>query len=433
MLFKLLVTLAPFLTLTHAHIQMNSVNGVQGAVRKVHGEFTNSPVFNPQSPDMVCGIKADAASATVLPVAAGSKVTTKWFHVGDTPGDIIIDPSHKGPCNFYMAKLEPGQSLPTGAAWFKIYEDGFSNGDWCTMKLIKNRGILDVTIPAQISAGKYLLRGEINALHEADGAFGDPSGRAAQFYVHCAELQVSGGGNMEPSPKTVMPYLTTRTPGVKFDMYNNPGSSYPTLGIPIARFSDNGAAAPAPPSPPANPSTPAPPPTNPNPRPGGNNGGNTPQPPTTPQRPPTQPSTPPPSTPNPPPSRPAAPSSGSGRFDAGSGVSITTVGIESCWTTGSQISGVINFAISINGEQPSGSNLPVITATLNGVSNLSVGDSWNAVQGSMKAVGGNSVQFATREYQPNVGMVVNMDGVECVDGKLASGVGLSFKAGMARR
>jgi cellulase len=224
-----------------AHTQMNSVNGNRQAIRRTTG--FNSPVVNLQSPNMVCGINAAPSAAAPLPVRAGERVTTKWFHERDAPTDGIIAESHKGPCNFYMAKLEPGQSLPTGAAWFKVFEDGFSNGKYCTDKLRENRGILPVTIPSQLASGRYLLRGEINALHEAFVPFTSGS-RGAQFYIYCAELQVTGGSNPgEPSPKTVMPYLTTSSPGVVFNMYNTPGSRYPQLGINVATFTSPAAAA----------------------------------------------------------------------------------------------------------------------------------------------------------------------------------------------
>ncbi|KAJ3411176.1 hypothetical protein HDV05_002642 [Chytridiales sp. JEL 0842] len=417
MLLNVLLVLTPLLGLSQAHIQMNSVNGNAQAVRKVNGQGPNFPIFNPQSADMVCGIQASPAAAAVLPVAAGAKVTTKWFHNGDTPNDQIIDPSHKGPCNFYMAKLEEGQSLPTGAAWFKIFESGFSNGNWCTDKLIAARGLWDVTIPANIAPGKYLLRGEINALHEADR----PNG--AQFYVFCAELQVSGGGNAEPTPKTVMPYLTATSPGVRFDVYNSPGSSYPTLGIPVATFGAGGGAAPAPaPAPPAGntttPATPAPAPPA--------------APPAAPApAPPAAPAPAPPTTPPPAQCVPYSRKRGLTTPQSFASGSITTKGIEYCFTNAGKVTGVINFTLSPTAT----ASMSSFTATFEGIKGLALGTSWNAVAGSVKLVGANSLSFSVDGAEKSVvGMMVTLDGVECgANNQLVTPVTLSVKEGAARR
>lgn len=62
--------------------------------------------------------------------------------------------------------------------WFKIHDGTWDpTTKWCNDNLIKNKGVLRVTIPAEIQAGSYLLRTEILALHEGDHVGG------AQFYV----------------------------------------------------------------------------------------------------------------------------------------------------------------------------------------------------------------------------------------------------------
>lgn len=47
------------------------------------------------------------------------------------------------------------------------------------------KGLMEVTIPGDIEAGDYLIRGEAIALHEAYRVGG------AQPYVGCAELTLS--------------------------------------------------------------------------------------------------------------------------------------------------------------------------------------------------------------------------------------------------
>jgi cellulase len=69
-----------------------------------------------------------------------------------------------------------------------------SGGTWAVDTLITNRGKHDVTIPAGLAPGKYLLRGEIIALHEADTAFNVNSARGAQFYMECIQINVTGAG-----------------------------------------------------------------------------------------------------------------------------------------------------------------------------------------------------------------------------------------------
>jgi lytic cellulose monooxygenase (C1-hydroxylating) len=56
------------------------------------------------------------------------------------------------------------------------------NDYWGTTDLNKCCGKMDVTIPADVPSGDYLLRAEINALHVASSVGG------AQFYVSCCQF-----------------------------------------------------------------------------------------------------------------------------------------------------------------------------------------------------------------------------------------------------
>lgn len=55
------------------------------------------------------------------------------------------------------------------AEWFKIQEGGYdaTKGWAATTQLYAANSVVDVTIPAQLKAGQYLLRHEIIALHAA--------------------------------------------------------------------------------------------------------------------------------------------------------------------------------------------------------------------------------------------------------------------------
>ncbi|KAJ2695055.1 hypothetical protein GGH99_000360 [Coemansia sp. RSA 1285] len=74
--------------------------------------------------------------------------------------------SHVGPCMVYMAPLS---SQGEGNVWFKVFEQGWDTEakQWCTVMVIDNDGFFDVTIPAEIPSGDYIVRAELLALHKA--------------------------------------------------------------------------------------------------------------------------------------------------------------------------------------------------------------------------------------------------------------------------
>ena len=95
-------------------------------------------------------------------IAAGQQLTIYWntWPIG-----------HVGPVINYMAKC-PGTSPgscstwkgDSGSPWFKISQDGYSNG-WATDKLAQNNATAVVTIPPKIAPGEYVSR------HPSFGAF----------------------------------------------------------------------------------------------------------------------------------------------------------------------------------------------------------------------------------------------------------------------
>lgn len=179
-------------------------------------EFDN-PISLVTSADMTCGFlpAAGRPANRKCPIAAGSTIGIQWHHNNNGPSDDILDPSHKGPLMVYLSKTNDG----SGSSWFKIYEDGYnpSTQQWATDRLISNRGLVTVTIPSDIEAGNYLLRGEILALHNGYDING------VQPYVGCVELAVSGGGNKNPSANGVAfpgAYVAT-DPSLNFDLYKS--------------------------------------------------------------------------------------------------------------------------------------------------------------------------------------------------------------------
>ncbi|KAJ3164472.1 hypothetical protein HDU88_005349 [Geranomyces variabilis] len=226
---------------TYVDHLINSAGAAIDAVRH-NAHWTdgqrNSPIKELASPDMVCGFAPTQPAAATLSVAAGGKFQLVYGH--DHPQDDIIAVSHHGPCNVYLAPQPADGSAPTGAVWFKIQETGYdaASNQWCTDKLIAAKGLLDVTIPAGLPAGNYVVRSEIGALHEADALHSQNPARGIQMYVSCAQIAVTGSGSSSFSPKVdATKELTDSTPGVLFNIYAGGVLSYPSLGPAIASAS----------------------------------------------------------------------------------------------------------------------------------------------------------------------------------------------------
>ncbi|KAI9503877.1 glycosyl hydrolase family 61-domain-containing protein [Coemansia spiralis] len=227
----LLSSLAP-LASGHTYLTSLGINGTQLAEEKCIRPWwknENYPVEDPNSSDLLCRTKDMTASATSMcGVAAGSNITIYWTESGT--GSRAIDPSHLGPCLAYMAPLSSNGS---GDVWFKIYEDGYDPATklWCVDKIVKSKGYLDITIPADIAPGDYLLRTEIIALHEADRVYGADKSAGAQYYPNCAQLTISGTGTAQPQGYAIPGIYKPTDPGIHINIYD-PMHSYTIPGPP---------------------------------------------------------------------------------------------------------------------------------------------------------------------------------------------------------
>ncbi|KAJ6452368.1 glycoside hydrolase, partial [Mycena vulgaris] len=79
----------------------------------------------------------------------------------------------------------------TKAKWFKIDEQGryiYVSHGWAQNKTSAPRSPANVTIPANLKAGNYILRYQISALHRAKYL------GQAEFYSSWSQLAVTGGG-----------------------------------------------------------------------------------------------------------------------------------------------------------------------------------------------------------------------------------------------
>ncbi|KAK4237157.1 glycosyl hydrolase family 61-domain-containing protein [Achaetomium macrosporum] len=224
-----------------AHTLMWSawVNGVdQGDGRNVYirSPPNNSPVKDLASPDLVCNVNGGKAAPSFIQAAAGDKLTFEWYH--NTRGDDIVDLSHKGPIITYIAPYT--DSNGASPIWSKIAEDGFANGKWAVETLVANKGKYDFTLPAALAPGKYLVRQEIIALHEADAAYNVNPARGAQFYPSCVQVEVTSGGSAVPNENfDFNTGYTYSDRGIVFNLYGS-FSSYPIPGPAIWNAASSG-------------------------------------------------------------------------------------------------------------------------------------------------------------------------------------------------
>jgi Auxiliary Activity family 9 (formerly GH61) len=134
--------------------------------------------------------------------------------------------THPGPLQFYMAKVPEDKDInayeATGNVWFKVASINGTNPTgktsgftWPTYSIINSsilslqrsstnacaldQKIVNFTVPKSIPSGKYLVRVESIALHQAQS----PGG--AQFYLSCAQVEITGGGNGTPGPMVSFP------------------------------------------------------------------------------------------------------------------------------------------------------------------------------------------------------------------------------------
>uniref|UniRef100_A0A8H8CJS6 lytic cellulose monooxygenase (C4-dehydrogenating) n=1 Tax=Psilocybe cubensis TaxID=181762 RepID=A0A8H8CJS6_PSICU len=137
---------------------------------------------------------------------------------GSTIGFRSDDPIyHDGVLNIYMAKA-PGSAANfdgSGNVWFKVHEiSAVTNGGRSISFPATNLRDVTFTIPRSLPSGEYLVRIEHIALHSAS------SFQGAQFYISCAQINVTGGGNGTPGPLVSFPgAYNGREPGIQINIY----------------------------------------------------------------------------------------------------------------------------------------------------------------------------------------------------------------------
>ncbi|KAJ2836691.1 hypothetical protein FBU31_001309, partial [Coemansia sp. 'formosensis'] len=188
----------------HAHTQLYNV--AIGTTSYDHDKYIQpvvgprlSPVADFTTKAIRCrNVDGTSPNTPFLSVTAGNQFSVVWHHHNDTAQDNVVSPSHRGPCMIYLSKVLDN---PDDMKWFKIYELGFNKdtNKWCSDVARDNHGRVDIVIPKDIEDGKYLLRTDLLALHDAAVRMG------AQFYPNCVQLDITGSNNkfLNPPPEYV--------------------------------------------------------------------------------------------------------------------------------------------------------------------------------------------------------------------------------------
>ncbi|KAJ1822332.1 hypothetical protein LPJ56_000867 [Coemansia sp. RSA 2599] len=180
------------------------------------------PVKDPLSANLTCrASNSNLDDTPAVEIAAGDSITLEWHQETDRDS-VAIQAQHDGPCLVYLAQIN--KPNPADLGWFKIFEEGYTGGKWCSTNLNNNGGLLNVTIPKDLAAGDYLLRGEIIALPEAERVYASDLTAGAQYYPNCVHLTVTGSGKTSPNKNLVVfpgQYSSTH-PGILVNANLNP-------------------------------------------------------------------------------------------------------------------------------------------------------------------------------------------------------------------
>ncbi|KAH7092578.1 glycosyl hydrolase family 61-domain-containing protein [Paraphoma chrysanthemicola] len=158
--------------------------------------------------DIICHKAAspEGSSDSLAKVAAGGTVEFHWSAWPE---------SHMGPVITYVAPYtgDIASVDKTTLKWAKIQEDGYADGAWAAVKMIKQNNTWPVTVPSTLAAGKYVFRHEIIALHGAGSANG------AQNYPQCLNIEVTGSGTAVPEGVVGTELYTVQEEGIIFNPY----------------------------------------------------------------------------------------------------------------------------------------------------------------------------------------------------------------------
>ncbi|TFK98093.1 glycosyl hydrolase family 61-domain-containing protein [Pterulicium gracile] len=218
---KLLSSLVTVATLAHTvsahYIFFQATTGSQTGGAAIRQPRNNSPVESATSNDLRCNSSPSAASTTAS-MAAGSSFSFKLDNTF----------YHPGPGAVYLGQVPSGQTAAnwdgSGANWFKIAEYGAKFNPFGFV--LDGQSTVSGTLPSSIQAGEYLLRVEQIGLHVAG---------APQWYISCAQINVTGGGSANPPKVSIPGHVSASDPGLSVNIYYPVPTSYKVPGPAVWR------------------------------------------------------------------------------------------------------------------------------------------------------------------------------------------------------
>ncbi|EHL00250.1 putative endo-beta-1,4-glucanase D [Glarea lozoyensis 74030] len=173
----------------------------------------DGPITNVNSNDIACngGPNPTTPSSKIIDVQAGSTVKARWRHTQQSGSNDIIDAGHSGPVMAYLKKVSNAATDPGyGGGWFKISEAGLINAACANLMII--------------SKAMGRKRSELIALHGAGSSGG------AQFYMECAQINITGGtGAKSPATVSLPGAYKANDPGILVNIYSTPAISKYTI------------------------------------------------------------------------------------------------------------------------------------------------------------------------------------------------------------
>ncbi|TFK98266.1 glycoside hydrolase [Pterulicium gracile] len=201
-----------------AHYILHQITGGgQTTAAAIRQPRNNSPVESATSNDLRCNASPSPATTT-LTIAAGSAYSFKLDNTF----------YHPGPGAVYLGQVPAGQTAATwdgsGANWFKIAEFGAKFNPFGFV--LDGQGSISGTLPSSIRAGQYLLRAEQIGLHVS----GSP-----QWYISCAQINVTGGGSANPAKVSIPGYVAANDPSLMVSIHWPIPTSYTVPGPAVFR------------------------------------------------------------------------------------------------------------------------------------------------------------------------------------------------------
>ncbi|KAJ6576023.1 glycoside hydrolase [Mycena vulgaris] len=196
-------------------------------VRQTNNWQDLNPLTDVTSNDIRCYSSTQSGTSSTTSIAAGSTV---GFTLNGNPSNLY----HPGVLNVYMGKAPAGTDVASwdgsGSAWFKIYQiSAVTDGGTTITFPATGMSQVTFTIPSATPSGQYLIRIEHIALHSASYYGG------AQFYIACAQVQVTNGGSGTPGPLVSFPgaYTSHTQTTYSMNMYYPIPVTYTQPGPPV--------------------------------------------------------------------------------------------------------------------------------------------------------------------------------------------------------